>query len=123
MRKFRNAVTDTIITENDLLCEYARQIDENAGIIDFIVDFPDFINHCLLVNGGDLEEIAPDWMIERLRRAVANDLACKEMEYSDILEYFQSAGIFGTWTVYEINNRPVDLEEIRELAEENLIGY
>lgn len=64
--------------------------------------------------------IADSWMIHRLQRNVANDIACAEMPYEKVLEVIQKWHVFEDWTVYEINNRPVDIDGLSELIAEEL---
>ena len=74
-------------------------------------------------SNGTLEEIAPDYEIENLRRWTATKIAAQsEMKYEDILGVLQKYNVHGNWTVWEIHNRPVDVDELHEMVEEELEG-
>lgn len=55
-------------------------------------------------------------MLERMRRAVARDLAQEYgLDYDETLVWMQEAGIFGSWTEDELRCRPVNLDELADL--------
>ena len=113
MKKYRDE-NGTVITEAELLDEFRKLT--KSGETD-AESFETYVRNCLDKN-GTLEEVAPSWMINRLQRNVANDLACYEMPYGKCLEILQNYNVFGNWTAYEINNRPVDLDGISEMIQE-----
>lgn len=54
-------------------------------------------------------------MLERVRRAVARDLANEYgFEYEDTLLWMQEVGVFGNWTEDELLHRPIDLAELAD---------
>ena len=63
---------------------------------------------------------AEKWMISRLQRSVANEIACDEIPYEKALDILRKWKVFEDWTVYELNNRPVDVDELRECIEQQL---
>ena len=72
-------------------------------------------------NNGSLEEIAPDSVIENKRRWTATKIAANsEMKYEDILNVLQKWNVHGNWTMWEINNRPTDYDELQEMVEQEL---
>ena len=55
-------------------------------------------------------------MVERLRRSVARDLELEYgLDYKETLTWLQQVGVFGNWTEWELQNRPVDLAELADL--------
>lgn len=109
MRKFVDE-RGAVITETELLNEFQKL--KKAGETD-AENFGIYVRNCLDKN-GTLEEVAPDWMINKLQRSVAEDIACEEVSYSKAIEAVQKWKWGENWTVYEINNRPVDVDELRE---------
>lgn len=69
---------------------------------------------------SDPNRPAEPWMIARLQRAVANDIACEEMPYDKVLGILQKWRIFEEWTVWEMDHRPVDVTELSECIEQEL---
>lgn len=70
---------------------------------------------------GSLEEIAPNYEIENRRKWTATKIAAQsEMKYEDILNVLQKYNVHGNWTMYEINNRPTDIDELQEMVEQEL---
>ena len=64
---------------------------------------------------GYIEEIAPDWMINQLRRSVAHDLELwEDIPYEKAIAFLQRYGYFDNWTAYDINHRPIDIDAISE---------
>ena len=54
-------------------------------------------------------------MVERLRRSVARDLELEYgLNYEEALTWMQQVGVFGNWTEWELQNRPVDLAELAD---------
>ena len=64
---------------------------------------------------------AEPWMVNHMQRSVANDICCKDMPYDTVLGIFQKWKLFENWTVWEMDNRPVDVDEIREMVEQEII--
>lgn len=120
MKKYWNVDTEKLLTEDEIRQDYISLKatgDINPDIYD---TFEYYLNSCLLDNNGSLIPVADDWMINRLQRDVASDIACDEMEYGKCLEVIQKYNMFSNWTTYEINNRPVDIDSIRETIEQEL---
>lgn len=56
-----------------------------------------------------------------LRSTVAGDLSrILGYDYSAVLRLLEQWDAFGNWTLWETNHRPVNLEEIAELVQEEL---
>ena len=117
MKKFRDNETNEVVTIDDLVKEFA---DLKANNQTESTSFEEYVINCMDYNNGTLEEIAQDWAINRMQRSVSNEIACAEIPYEKALEVIQKYNMFGNWTTYEINNRPVDVDEIRELVEQEL---
>lgn len=67
------------------------------------------------------EKIAPEYEINNLRKWTATKIAAKSnLKYEDILKWLQENNVHGNWTMYEILNRPVNIDEIMEIIEEEL---
>lgn len=70
---------------------------------------------------GTLEELASEWDIENKRRWTAMKIASQsEIDYVDVLNVLQKYNVHGNWTAWEINNRPVDYDELQEMVEQEL---
>ena len=63
---------------------------------------------------------AESWMINRLQKSVANDIACKEIPYYKVLGILQKWKAFENWTVWEMDHRPVNVDELRECIEQEV---
>lgn len=62
-----------------------------------------------------------DYAVERKRRKTAEIVAgITGYKYADILEVLQRLGVHGNWTPWELNNRPVDYDELAGFVEEEL---
>lgn len=120
-KKFYDVDHDKIHTEDELREDYETR-KRNGDIDPTIYDtFEYYLNACLTVNNGSLEEIAPDSEIENKRRWTATKIAANsEMDFEDILEVLQKYNVHGTWTMWEICNRPTDYEELQEWVEMEL---
>lgn len=69
----------------------------------------------------DMEELAPEWDIENKRKWTAMKIASQsEIDYVDVLNVLQKYNVHGNWTTWEINNRPVDYDELQEMVEQEL---
>ena len=119
MNKYKNIENDEIYTEDELREEYETR-KRSGDLEDYYDTFGYWLNCCMTYNNGSLEKIASDYEINRLRRDVANDIACKEMPYGEVLGVLQRLNFFGNWTEYEIYHRPVDIDEAREIVEQEL---
>lgn len=117
MKKYRDS-DNHIWTENDLRKHY-EEISMETNDELFPDSFERFLERATGKN-GELELVADDWMIRHLQESVANDIACEEMPYGKCLEVLQKYNWFGTWTAWEINYRPVDIDEVREMVEQEL---
>lgn len=117
--RYLNIETDEIFTEDELRADY-EQKKRNGELEEFYDTFEYYLRHCLTENNGSLQPIADDWMIHRLQRKVAEDIACEDMPYGKCIDVIQKYNMFGTWSTWEINNRPVDVDEIREMVEQEL---
>lgn len=115
MRKFIDE-NRKIITEEELEKEF-NELKRNGDTE--VKTFVEYVNNCTSKN-GTLERVADDVWINRLQRNVANDIACEEMPYAKCLEVLQKYNWFGNWTAWEINHRPVDIDEVREMVEQEL---
>ena len=114
MKKYYDIENEEILTEDQL---YAFWVQSDK------LDYPDFKIWLANATGknGTLEEIAPDYEIENLRRWDATKMAAStNLKYEDILEVLRKYKVHGTWTMYEIYNRPVDIDELTEMVEQEL---
>lgn len=119
MKKYIDYEHNTIITEQELKAEY-ETLRKNGE-----TKQPDFTSYEKEVasKNGTLELIAPDYEIENLRKWTAVKIAAQsEAKYEDVLEVLRKYNVHGNWTMYEINNRPVDIDELQEMVEQEL-GY
>ncbi len=65
------------------------------------------------------EEIAPDHEIDNKRKWTATKIAAQTgFDYEKVLEILRKWGVHGSQTMYEIVNRPVDIDELSRLVEE-----
>ena len=119
MKKYWDVDHERLLTEDEIREDYVS-LKATGDIDPEIYDsFEYYLNSCLDKNGS-LVPVADDWMIHRLQRDVASDIACDEMPYGKCVEILQKYNMFGNWTAYEINNRPVDLDEISEMVAQEL---
>ena len=119
MKKYWDVDHERLWTEDELRADYDQR-KRNGELEDFYNTFEYYLNCCLTINNGSLEEVAPDWMINQQQRIVAKEIATVDMPYGDVLEVLQRYNWFGNWSFWEINNRPVDIDEITEMVEEEL---
>lgn len=116
MRKFYDTVSEEIFTEEQLSAFYAQ----GEGDRELYPTFESWLQEITGKN-GTLEEIAPDSEINRLRKSVARDIARDtDLDYDQILEIMNNWNVFGTWTIWEINHRPVDVDELSEIILEQI---
>ena len=67
------------------------------------------------------EEIAPDYEIDNKRKWTALEIAVQtDFDYDKVLEVLRKWNVHGTETMWEIVNRPVDIEELAECVEQEL---
>ena len=67
------------------------------------------------------EEIAPAYEIDNKRKWTAVKIAAQiGFDYEKVLEVLRRWNVHGTETMYEIVNRPVDIEELAECVEMEL---
>ena len=52
--------------------------------------------------------------VRSFRKAVANDISDAELPYNLILKAMDEMNYFSDWTVWERDNRPVDLDTVYE---------
>lgn len=117
MKRYRDIWNETTYTEDELRKEF--DLLKANGDTD-AENFGQYLNNCLGKNGS-LEEIASDYEINNRRRWAATRIAAQsEMKYEDILNVLQKYNVYGNWTMYEINNRPTDIDELQEIVEEEL---
>jgi len=65
-----------------------------------------------------------DYAVERKRRQTAEVVARKTgYAYSDVLYVLQNLGVHGNWTPEELNNRPVDYDELAEIVAEEIESF
>ena len=119
MNRYHNIENDEVLTEDELREEYKTR-KRNGDLEDCYDTFEYWLHCCMTYNNGSLEKIAPDYEINRLRRDVAMEIACEEMPYGEVLDVLQRLNFFGNWTEYELNHRPVDVDELREIVEQEL---
>ena len=120
MIRYHDVDRDVVITEDELREEYeAKVINGEADEYD---SFPVYREACMVYNNGSLEKIAEDWAINRLRRAVAWDIiAATEIDAQKVIDWMEDNDVFGNWTAWEIDHRPVDVKELIECAEQMLL--
>jgi len=119
MIRYHNIDNDTVITEEELRDEYEEKVAN--GEADDYDNFMAYREACMIYNNGSLEKIADDWEINRLRRAVAWDIiSATEIDAQKVMDWMEDNDVFGNWTAWEINHRPVDVEELIECAEQML---
>ena len=119
MKKYWDVDHERLWTEDELRADYDQR-KRNGELEDFYNTFEYYLNCCLTINNGSLEEVAPDWMINQQQRIVAKEIATVDMPYGDVLEVIQKYNWFGNWSTWEINNRPVDIDELTEMVEQEL---
>lgn len=120
MRKFYDIDHDKIYTEDELRTDYETR-KRNGELEDFYDTFEYYLECCMTRNNGVLEEIAPDYEIENKRRWTATKIAAQsDMKYENILNVLRKWNVHGTWTMWEINNRPTDYDELQEAVEQEL---
>ena len=67
------------------------------------------------------EETAPEFEIDNLRKWTAVKIAAgTDMQYEKVLEVLRKLNVHGNWTMYEILNRPVNIDELTEIVEEQM---
>lgn len=121
MKKYWDNENERVWTEDELRIHHATQL-ANGELDTLYSEFDYWLNCCLASNNGVLEPCADDVWVKRLRRSVASDIACDEMEYNDCLKVLEDNHVFENWTLYEINHRPVDLESLSEMVAQSLEG-
>lgn len=122
MKKYYNVDHDKIYTENELRKEHRRLLAEDFSEIEKEIysDFNYWL-HCCLDKNGSLEEIAPEYEIENKRKWTALKIATQtDLDYEKILEILRKWNVHGTQTMWEIINRPVDIDELAEMVEQEL---
>lgn len=69
------------------------------------------------------EEIAPLYEIENKRKWTALKISAQtDFDYEKVLGVLRKWNVHGTETIWEIYNRPVDIEELAECVEQELGG-
>lgn len=112
MKRYYDYETEEIYDENQLSAFWLQSER---------LDHPDYDKWLADATGpnGTLEEIAPDYEIERLRKWAANEMSAQSnLSYETILEWLQENNVYGTWTMYEINHRPVNTGDLLGIIEE-----
>lgn len=51
-----------------------------------------------------------------LRRCVARDIATTEKECGEVLDVLERLDVFGNWDAWELEHRPVNVEELEEIV-------
>ena len=65
------------------------------------------------------EKIAPESEIENKRKWTATKIAAQTgFDYEEVLKILRKWNVHGNQTIYEIVNRPVDIDELARLVEE-----
>ena len=107
-------------TEQELRADYEK-IKADTDDEFFPETFERYVELAHVRNNGVLEEVAPDEEIENKRRWTAVKLsAMTGYFYDDILNVLRRLDVHGNWTRSEIANRPVDLDELTEIIQEEL---
>ena len=112
MKRYYDYESEEIYDENQL---YAFWLQSEK------LDHPDYNKWLADATGanGTLEEIAPESEIERLRKWAANEMATQSnLSYETILEWLRENNVYETWSMYDINHRPVNTDELLEIIEE-----
>lgn len=120
MKKYYDIDHDKVYTEDELRTDYETR--KRNGELEEIYDtFEYYLEACMTRNNGSLEEIAPDTEIENKRRWTATKISSQsDMKYEDVLKVLRKWNVHGTWTKWEINNRPTDYDELQEMVEQEL---
>lgn len=119
-KKYWDIDHEKLYTESELKTDYEQRLKDGDIDAEIYDTFEYYLNACLTINNGSLEPVADDVWIKKLRRDVASDIACDEMAYGDVLEVLDKLDMFGNWSTYEINNRPVDVDSISEIVAQEL---
>ena len=122
MKKYYDVEEGKIWTEDELREEHKQLLSEvwTEEEKEIYSDFKYWLQ-CATDKNGSLEEIAPDWDIENKRKWTALRIAAQsDMKYEDIFEVLCKWNVHGTWTMWEINHRPVDIDELQEMVETEL---
>ena len=120
MKKYYDIDHDKVYTEDELKTDYETR-RSNGELEDFYDTFECYLEACMTRNNGSLEEIAPDYEIENKRRWTAVKIAAQsDMKYENILNVLQKWNVHGTWTMWELSNRPTDYDELQEMVEQEL---
>jgi len=116
MRKFYNAEHDEIFTEEQLSAFYAH----GEGDRELYPTFEIWLREITGKN-GTIEEIAPEHEIDNKRKWTATKIAAQtDFDYEEILEVLRKWNVHGTETMWEINHRPVDIDDIAECVVQEL---
>lgn len=123
MRKFYDIDHEKVLTEDELRKDYESL--KATGDIDSEIysTFEYYLESCMIHNNGSLQPVADDWKINRVRKAVAWDIvAATELKYEDVINILVDKDIFGNWSSYELDHRPVDVDSLTEIVEMELEG-
>lgn len=123
MKKYYDADRDRIWTEDELRAEHKRLLAEDFSEIekDIYSSFNYWLN-AVTDKNGSLSEIAPESEIENKRKWTATKIAVQtDIDYEDVLKVLRKWNVHGTETMWEIVNRPVDIEELAECVERELL--
>lgn len=123
MRKFYDIDHDKVWTEDELRKEHKRLIAEDftEDEKEIYSDF-DYWLQCCTDKNGSLDEIAPEYEIDNKRKWTALTIAAQtDLDYEDVLKVLRKWNVHGTQTMWEIINRPVDIEELAECVEKELL--
>ena len=116
MKKYVNYNDFSVKTEDELKEIWRANQDSDSYATE---TFEQWLNAC--IDKGTLDIVANDYDIENRRRWTATKIAAQsDMKYGDILNVLQKYNIHGNWTPWEINNRPVDYDELQEIVEQEL---
>lgn len=62
-----------------------------------------------------------EWLLENKRKWTALKISAQtDFDYEKVLEVLRKWNVHGTETMWEIVNRPVDIEELAECVEQEL---
>ena len=113
MTRYYCSENDKVYTETELRELYEEVKNESTFATD---SFERWLEVAL---NESLEKISEEWRINKLRRDVAQDIAASEdLPYEKVFEWMERNNVFGNWTDYEIDNRPVDVDELAEIVAE-----
>lgn len=121
MNKYYDIDHDKIYTEDELRADYEER-KANCEIDPVIYDtFEYYLNACMTENNGSLKRIASDIDIDNKRKWTALKISAQtDYEYNEVLNVLRKLNVHGNWTVDDIIHRPVNIDELVEIVEEEM---